>query len=59
CDLVFHEVDFDNPMGVHTHWKQVEKLSRAVPGRVLGYHTPYLENAPLPLALEGKTYYLE
>ncbi len=59
CDLVFHEVDFDNPSGVHTHWKQVEKISQAIQGRVLGYHTPYLANAPLPLVLEGKTYLLE
>lgn len=58
CDLIFHEVDFDNPHGVHTHWKQLEMLARAVPGRVLGYHTPYLENAPLELVQEGKTYSL-
>lgn len=56
CGLVFHEVDFDNPSGVHTHWKQVEKLQQAIPGRVLGYHTPFLANAPLPLVQEGRTY---
>lgn len=59
CDLVFHEVDFDNPGSVHTHWKQVEKLQKAIPGQVLCYHTPYLANSPLPLVQEGKTYYLE
>ncbi|MBU0464971.1 MAG: MBL fold metallo-hydrolase [Proteobacteria bacterium] len=59
CDLVFHEVDFDNPGSVHTHWKQVEKLRHAIPGQVLGYHTPCLANAPLPLVQEGKIYYLE
>ncbi len=58
CDLVFHEVDFDNPMGVHTHWKQVEKLQQAISGRVLGYHTPFLGNAPLELVQEGRTYCL-
>jgi ribonuclease BN (tRNA processing enzyme) len=57
CDLILHEVDFDNPNSVHTHWKQVEKLQQAVSGKILGYHTPYLANAPVPLALEGKTYY--
>ncbi|MCD4742195.1 MAG: hypothetical protein K8R67_06935, partial [Desulfobacteraceae bacterium] len=58
CNLVFHEVDFDNPGSVHTHWKQVEKLQQAISGQVLGYHTPFLANAPLPLVQEGKTYYL-
>jgi len=59
CDLVFHEIDFDNPTSVHTHWKQVEKLQQIIPGKVLGYHTPFLANAPVPLVQEGKTYYLE
>ena len=59
CDLVFHEVDFDNPGGVHTHWKQVEKLQQVISGQVLGYHTSYLANGPLPLVQEGKTYSLE
>lgn len=58
CDLIFHEVDFNTPMGVHTHWKQVEKLQQAVSGRVLGYHTPFLANAPLDLVQEGRTYCL-
>ncbi|MCF8077618.1 MAG: MBL fold metallo-hydrolase [Desulfotignum sp.] len=58
CDLVFHEVDFDNPTGVYTHWKQVEKLQQVISGRVLGYHTPFLANAPLDLVREGKTYSL-
>ncbi|MCP4671734.1 MAG: MBL fold metallo-hydrolase [Desulfobacula sp.] len=57
CDLIFHEIDFYNPNSVHTHWKQVEKLQQAVPGKVLGYHTPFLANAPLPLVMEGETYY--
>ncbi len=59
CHLVFHEVDFDNPGSVHTHWKQVEKLQQVISGQVLGYHAPFLENGPLPLVQEGKTYYLE
>ncbi len=58
CDLVFHEVDFDNPNSVHTHWKALEKLAGFVSGRVLGYHTPFLANAPLPLVEQGKTYCL-
>ncbi len=56
CDLTFHEVDFDNPNSVHTHWKALEHLAQSVPGQVLGYHTPFLANAPLPLAEQGKTY---
>ncbi|UZP66684.1 MBL fold metallo-hydrolase [Desulfovibrio mangrovi] len=59
CDLVFHEIDFDNPHSVHTHWKQVESLQRAISGRVLGYHTPYLANSPFPLAEEGRRYVLD
>ncbi len=59
CNLVFHEVDFDNPAGVHSHWKQVEVLQRAIPGQVLGYHTPFLDNAPLALVQEGHRYYLD
>ncbi len=59
CDLVFHEIEFDNPCSVHTHWKQVESLQRAIPGKVLGYHTAYLENSPFELAKEGCCYLLE
>lgn len=59
CDLIFHEVDFDNPASVHTHWKQVELLQQEISGKVLVYHTPFLANAPLPLVQEGKTYCLE
>lgn len=58
CDLVFHEVDFDNPAGVHTHWKQLQKLAAAIPGRVLAYHTAHLANPPLPLAAAGRIYQL-
>jgi len=58
CDLVFHEIDFDNPNSVHSHWKQVQKLQQEISGQVLGYHTPFLPNGPLPLVEEGKTYSL-
>ena len=58
CDLVFHETDFDNPASVHSHWKEVQKLQQAIPGRVLGDHTPFLANAPLALVEEGKIYCL-
>ena len=34
-------------------------VQQAIPGKVFGYHTPYLANAPLPLVQEGKTYCLE
>ena len=59
CDLVFHEIEFDNPDSVHTHWKQVESLQRSIRGKVLGYHTPYLENSPFDLAKQGCRYLLE
>ena len=59
CDIVFHEVDFDSPGSVHTHWKQVEKLQQAIPGQVFCYHTPFLGNAPLPLVEKGKIYILD
>lgn len=58
CDLIFHEIDFDNPEGVHTHWQQVARLQSQVSGRVLGYHS---KNPPLPpfaLAREGRCYRL-
>lgn len=58
CDLVFHEIEFDNPNSVHSHWKQVESLQSKINGRVLGYHCPYLANSPFPLAEEGKCYVL-
>jgi hypothetical protein len=56
CDLVFHEIEFDNPNSVHSHWKQVELLQKAVPGKVLGYHTAFLENSPFDLVKEGHRY---
>ncbi|NDV23401.1 MBL fold metallo-hydrolase [Desulfovibrio sp. JC022] len=59
CDLVFHEIEFDNPDSVHTHWKQVESLQAKISGKVLGYHTPYLANSPFPLAEEGRCYILD
>lgn len=59
CDLVFHEIQFDNPNSVHTHWKQVELLQRAISGKVLGYHTAFLENSPFDLAKEGCSYLLD
>jgi len=59
CDLVFHEIDFENPDSVHTHWKQVEALQQAIPGRVLGYHASPQQSPPFPLAQEGKRYILD
>lgn len=59
CDLVFHEIEFDNPNSVHSHWKQVELLQRSIPGKVLGYHTAFLENSPFDLAREGYRYLLD
>ena len=56
CDLVFHEIEFDSTNSVHSHWKQVEALQRKIKGQVLGYHTDYLQNSPLDLAVEGRRY---
>ena len=58
CSLVFHEVSFDHPMGVHTHWKEVQKLQNVLNCQVLGYHTSAPGQSPLSLAREGKTYCL-
>lgn len=58
CDLIFHEIEFDNPHSVHSHWKQVEALQKEVPGKVLGYHTQKLPNSPFELAVEGRRYLL-
>lgn len=57
CSLVFHEVDFHNPSGVHTYWKQLQKLADAIPGQVLGYHTAGLSDPPFPLVKQGKIYF--
>ncbi|BHH85313.1 MBL fold metallo-hydrolase [Desulforhopalus sp. 52FAK] len=59
CDLVFHEIEFDNPNSVHSHWKQVESLQRSIPGKVLGYHTAFLQNSPFDLVREGCRYLLD
>ncbi len=58
CDLVFHEIEFDNPHSVHTHWEQVAALQQAISGKVLGYHAPYLANSPFELVKEGQRYLL-
>jgi ribonuclease BN (tRNA processing enzyme) len=59
CALVFHEVDFNSPGSVHTHWKQLEKLQQTISAQVLCYHTPVLDNGPLPQVVEGRTYHLD
>jgi hypothetical protein len=59
CDLLFHEVDFDSPLSVHTHWKQVERLAKIIPATILCYHAAILENGPLPQVRQGMTYRLE
>ncbi len=59
CDLVFHEVSFDHPLGVHTYWKEVKKLGDILDCPVLGYHTDQKVDRPIPLAEEGKTYCLD
>ncbi|MBC8462327.1 MAG: ribonuclease Z [Deltaproteobacteria bacterium] len=56
CDLVFHEVDFDNSEGVHTYWKEVDKIRRAIPGELFVYHTCNKDSPPILIAQEGKTY---
>lgn len=58
CDLVFHEVDFENPGGVHTYWKEVDKLRKGISGKVYVYHTGGKENPPIPIAQEGSIYNL-
>jgi len=56
CHLVFHEVDFDNPDGVHTYWKEVEKIRGVIPGELFVYHTCNKDNPPILIAQEGEIY---
>ncbi|MBN2123651.1 MAG: MBL fold metallo-hydrolase [Deltaproteobacteria bacterium] len=56
CDLVFHEVDFHSPDGVHTYWKEVDRLRDEIAREVFVYHTQHIDNAPLPIARQGETY---
>ena len=58
CDLVFHEIEFDNPNSVHTYWKEVEALQQAISGKVLGYHSSYIDDSPFQLVKEGHHYRL-
>ncbi len=58
CDLIFHEIEFDNPDSVHSYWKEVVALQKAIPGKVLGYHCPYRDDSPFELAKEGQHYKL-
>jgi hypothetical protein len=59
CDLLFHEVDFKNPRGVHSYWKEVERFQAAIKGPLFTYHTAPQQSPPLPIAAEGRTYRLE
>jgi hypothetical protein len=59
CDLLFHEVDFKNPKGVHSYWKEVERFQAVIKGLLFTYHTPPQENPPIPIAEEGRTYHLD
>ncbi|MBN2031712.1 MAG: hypothetical protein JW836_00430 [Deltaproteobacteria bacterium] len=56
CKLIFHEVDFFNPGSVHTYWKELERIRDSVKGEVFAYHTAALENPPIPIAQDAKTY---
>jgi len=38
--------------------KRVESLQRSIPGKVLDYHTPFLENSPFDMVREGGGTYL-
>lgn len=59
CDLLFHEVDFDHPGGVHSYWKEVAAFQKVINGRLFTYHTAQRENPPLPIAAEGRVYRLD
>ena len=59
CNLVFHEVDFENPEGVHTYWKEIEKIRDAIEGELFVYHTCGKDNPPMPIAIEGMTYHVK
>ncbi|HDR14474.1 MAG TPA: MBL fold metallo-hydrolase [Desulfobacteraceae bacterium] len=59
CELLFHEVDFDNPGGVHSYWKEVAAFQNVIRGRLFTYHTAHRETPPLPIADEGRVYRLD
>jgi hypothetical protein len=61
CGLIFHEVDFIDPRGVHTYWKELEleRIRNSVKGEVFAYHTAAIENPPIPIAKEGNTYRMD
>ena len=58
CDLLFHEVEFKNPNTVHSYYKEVEKLSKKIKGKLFVYHT-HIRKKLLPLAKEGYWYSIE
>lgn len=59
CDLLFHEVDFKNPNGVHSYWKEVGRFQAAIKGRLFTYHTAPQKTPPIPIAEDGRTYLLD
>ena len=58
CDLVFHEIDFFNPDGVHSHWEEVAKIQNHIPGTLYGYHSPEVDDPPVPLVRQGQIFRL-
>jgi len=56
CDLLFHEVDFENPAGVHSYWREVETIKEQIACELLTYHTKSQATPPLSIAQKGKTY---
>ncbi|MCG8616624.1 MAG: MBL fold metallo-hydrolase, partial [Desulfobacterales bacterium] len=58
CDLVLHEIDFSSAGGVHSYWEEVAKLRDQIPGTLYGYHSPRVDDPPIPLIRQGQTFRL-
>lgn len=60
CNVVFHEVEFDNPNGVHTYYKDLLELQGKIKGRIFVYHAdPYKIKGGFVFAEECKRYIIE
>ncbi len=58
CQLIFHEVEFENPHTVHTFYTELKKMQEKVKGKILTYH--YSSEKPLlPVAKEFKRYIIK
>ena len=43
-------------LGVHPYWKELERIRDSVRWEIFAYRAASMENPPIPIAQEGKTY---